>query len=146
MAEELGDSIPRRVRLRRSSELLIIFLISLALFLILIFYRCPSLYLGLVGGSVFVWILTLVHKLSAQRKMVQNWERIIGIIECRWDDAYQCGASIIWNVKYQHEEKTFHKTVEGFPGGRAGDPAFLLLDPQKPESCVSYNPSFYGKR
>jgi hypothetical protein len=146
--EELDDTVPRQVRLRLSGLIIVFFLyIGLVLGLgTVTFAAIPELKenlamsIGVVGIPFSIVTMIFAYYFYSQREMVRSWIKIKGKVESTWEETVKGQVVFKWEVKYQHKEGSFSKTISGYPDGRIGDPVILLMNPRKPGSCVSYAP------
>jgi hypothetical protein len=143
---ELCEAVPRKATLKIGLALLLLGLLGfiwllltgLSYFLISVFSKWNTdtapwvaLFPLFLVGVIF-W-----HFGKAERKAVLHWKKVTGRIDMvratRNDHEIDVG--------YEYGTKVFRKSFSdenGLMNGDPGDPVVLLVNPEKPEECLSY--------
>ncbi len=147
LSEELGEKVPRNLKLRTggATPVIIIFLFACFAVIALPVVGFSGLSADPVHTVMVVAIsLCLLFGLFgfyaySQMKMVRDWEKITGKVEKAWKESMRTVKVDKWQVRYEYKGESFLKTVTGFPGAEVDSPAILLVNPDKPKSCYLYD-------
>jgi hypothetical protein len=144
--EELGDSVPRKVEIR-IFPLLLFTLIALLMWLIftaISYLILTNLFENNKLSPQYISLIPLLALLGLcayfgahERKHVQSWKKVIGRIDNIHSPAK---GGPVYSIGYEFEGKYFSKDADssGLSKALPGDPAVLLVNPEKPDECISY--------